>query len=124
MKAFDFIDNILSSREHKFQEAEKYSQFLVNRGLSYHYDTAMLAQVANERSMDDDLHYEFLFNSTPKKRRKFQKWSKVEEDEDLLLIQEAYGCNLKTAIQYLSVLNTDDMVKLRECLYKGGKDAR
>jgi hypothetical protein len=125
-KAFDYVTNILSSKQDIWDEDSEsvYSQWLTNKALSYHYDTVMLANLVNSFpiEIDNELHYRFLHNLVEKKRRPFNKWQKPEEDELISLIQEAYQCNWKQAVSYLNLLNTDGITKLKELLYKGGRN--
>jgi hypothetical protein len=123
---FDYIGNILSGKDPIWNPETspgEYKQFMTNRGLSYHYDTVMLAQLVNHDRLPDDLHYQFLFSSVNKKRRPFTKWVKAVTDEDIQLVQTVYKCNRKVAEQYLKILNTSDLEKLRMSLNTGGKNA-
>ena len=123
---FDYIGNILSGKEPIWNSETspgEYKQFMINRGLSYHYDTVMLAQLMNNDRLQDDLHYQFLFGSVPKKRRPFTKWAKTISDEDIELVQAVYKCNRKVAEQYLSILNKSDLETIRMSLNTGGRNA-
>jgi len=123
---FDYINSITNGKESIWDpdtSPGEYKPFMVNRGLSYHYDTVMLAQLMNNDRLPEDLHYQFLFNSVPKKRRPFTKWAKTVTDEDLELVQTVYKCNRKIAEQYLSILNKSDLETIRMSLNTGGKNA-
>lgn len=122
---FDYINSITNGKHiwNPDTSPGEYKQFMINRGLSYHYDTVMIAQLVNSSILPDDLHYEFTFRSVAKKKRPFAKWVKTVSDEDIELIQVAYKCNRKTAEHYLSLLNKTDMEYIRQSLNTGGKDA-
>lgn len=123
---FDYIGNILSGKEPMWNPETspgEYKQFLINRGLSYQYDTVMLAQLMNHDRLPDDLHFQFLFGSVQKKKRPFTKWAKTISDEDIELVQTVYKCNRKVAEQYLSILNKSDLETIRMSLNTGGRNA-
>jgi hypothetical protein len=97
---------------------------MINRGLSYHYDTVMIAQAVNTDRLTDKQHFDFLYGVVQKKKRPFVKWSKTTTDDDLDLIQTVYGCNRKIAEQYSNILNKDQMDQLRMSLNTGGRNAK
>jgi len=126
MNPFDIAKNILTSRK-KIDDiqSEGYNPFMVNRVISYNYDCVMQAQIMNESGhLDHDLQYRFLFDVVEKKKRGFVPYQKGITDLDVKMTQEAFGCNQKTALQYLSLLNTEGLEKLKDSLYKGGVDAK
>ncbi len=94
------------------------NQFVINRGLAQSIDTIMFASEANKLGINDpDFHFNFMFHSI-KKRKRFSKWAKKGEatSEEIEIIQKHYGVNKEIAIEYLSLMDPDD-VKLLLDLY-------
>jgi hypothetical protein len=102
--------------------AEKdYNAFMVNRGLSYFQDTIALANEMNKHHfLDKKLQYEFFINIV-RPRKRFCKWSKPTDNNDLDAIKEYYNYGTQKALQALSVLTKDDIENIKIKLYKGGK---
>ena len=49
---------------------KQYNAFMVNRGLSYFYDTVLLANEMNQRAhLDNRLQFDFFINTIRKKKR-------------------------------------------------------
>jgi len=123
---FDYINSITSGKVPIWNDETspgEYSQFMVNRALSYNYDTVMLAQMVNNTRLSNDTHYRLLYDSVQKKRRPFNKWAKTIPGEELQLIQTAYKCNRKIAEQYSRLLNKSKLDLIRDSLNTGGKHA-
>ena len=70
---------------------KQYNAFMVNRGLSYFYDTVLLANEMNQRAhLDNRLQFDFFINIIRKKNR-FSKWLKPQEIQSIDIIKEYYG---------------------------------
>ena len=124
MNPFEFVNAICYSKENLIVDeiSEKaYNSFMVNRSLSYHYDTVLLANEMNLRShLDNKLKNDFLINTVRKKKR-FAKWVKPVSSSDLEVVKEYYGYSNEKARQILPLLNDDQMGQLRQRISKGGK---
>lgn len=124
MNPFEFANAICDSKQNLIVDdiSEKsYNAFMVNRSLSYHYDTVLLANEMNQRSfLDKKLQFDFLLNTVRKKKR-FAKWVKPISSDDLQLIKDYYGYSNEKAKHALLILNSDELLKLRERLFRGGK---
>ena len=124
MNPFEFVSAICDSKENLIVDdiSEKsYNPFMVNRSLSYHYDTVLLANEMNQRAfLDKKLQFDFLINTVRKKKR-FAKWKKPESSDDLEVVKEYYGYSNEKARQVLPLLNSDQMGQLKQRIYKGGK---
>lgn len=91
---------------------KQYNPFLINRSLSYHVDTIMLANEMNKYSfIDKDMQYKFLLYSVDKKKR-FSKWAKQEESKDVKFISELYQINIRKAAQVLKLLTKEQFEEL------------
>jgi len=128
---FDFTNSINQSKTDLMRGtandkiAEKsYSPFLTNRALSYHNDTVFFANEMNTRHhLDNLLQYDFLLNIVRPKKR-FAKWSKKDNDGDVLIVKEYFGYNDTKARQALSILTPEQLTQIRITLQKGGRDDR
>ena len=101
--------------------AEKnYPAFLVNKGLSYFPDTILYANEMNiHADLDSKLQYTYLLNSIRAKKR-FAKWAKKEDSNDLDAVKEYYGYSNEKASQALSLLSDQQLSMIKEQLEKGG----
>jgi len=121
MNPFDYINDICYTKQNLIidEASEKdYNSFIVNRTLSYHYDTVLLANEMNQRShLDKKLQNDFLLNTVRKKRR-FAKWSKPFSYENLELIKECYGYSNEKAKHVLDLLDEKSIEKLRQLTFK------
>lgn len=124
MNPFEFVNAICDSKENLIVDdiSEKsYNPFMINRSLSYHFDTVLLANEMNQRAfLDKKLQFDFLINTVRKKKR-FAKWKKPEASDDLDVVKEYYGYSNEKARQVLPLLNGDQMGQLKQRIFKGGK---
>lgn len=128
---FDFTNSVSHSKKDLMRGtandklAEKsYSPFLTNRAMSYHNDTVFFANEMNTRHhLDNLLQYDFLLNIIRPKKR-YAKWSKKDNDGDVLIVKEYYGYNDTKARQALAILTNEELVTIRTKIQKGGKDGR
>ena len=124
---FDYLNSINVTKENMMRGTENdelaesgYNSFMVNRGLSYFYDTVHLANEMNRyHDLDAKLQYEFLFNAVRKKKR-FSKWFKPEQDADIAAVKEYYNYNDEKSIQALSILSESELKIIKTKLEKGG----
>jgi hypothetical protein len=125
MTPFDFINAINLTKKNLFEDpqaSKDYKPFLVNRGLSYFPDTVLYANEMNRNAgIPEDWQFSFFLNTIPKKKR-FSKWHKKDADsESLTLVKEYFGYSSEKALEALSILSDDQLVMIKEKLYKGGK---
>ena len=100
---------------------KQYNAFMVNRGLSYFYDTVLLANEMNQRAhLDNRLQFDFFINTIRKKKR-FSKWMKAKEEDNIKVVKEYYGYSNEKARQALTILSNEQIEKLKAKVYKGGK---
>lgn len=129
LKPFDFINsinftkkNIMTNTENDELAESTYVPYITNRTLSYFTDTLLYANEMNRYStLDNKLQYEFLLNSIRPKKR-FAKWSKPEQNDDLDIVSEFYNYSLPKARQALSLLNENQLRVIREKVTIGIKD--
>jgi len=125
MTPFDFINAINLTKKNLFEDSlakKDYTPYIVNRGLSYFPDTVLYANEMNRHSgIPEDWQFFFFLNSIPKKKR-FSKWHKKDaETESLSLVKEYFGYSSEKAKEALSILSEDQLVMIKEKLYKGGR---
>jgi len=102
------------------QDERDYSPFMVNRALSYHRDTALLANEMNKYpSLDKKLQADFLLNIVRASKRPYSKWYKKAKSSDLDTVKEYYGYSDAKASEALKILTDDQIAHLKEQLYKG-----
>ena len=124
MNPFTYVNEITNGKKHIMVDdiAEKaYNPFMVNRGLSYFHDTVLMANEMNRyHHIDKRLQFDFLINIVRKKKR-FSKWLKPEENSEIEVIKEYYGYSNEKARQIHSLLSSDQINELKKKVYKGGK---
>jgi len=123
---FDVVNNICSSKTllQPEQVVGLASPYMMNRAMSFNHDTAFFAEEASAfRNIDPYQLYMFYFYSTPKKKR-YGKWTKKVNNEDLQLVQSSYGVSEKKAMEYLDILKPEQLEALRQASSQGGKTGR
>ena len=121
---FDFLNEINYGKKDIMIDdviEKQYNSFMVNRGLSYFRDTALIANEMNvNHHLDNRLQFDFLINIVRKKKR-FSKWNKPEVISDLDVIKEYYGYSNKQAKSIYNLLSSDQISEIRKKVYKGGR---
>jgi hypothetical protein len=124
MSPFDFVNAISQSKKDLMEDPaveRLYQAFLVNKALSYFPDTVMYANEMNRRNLTDyKLQFHFFLNIVRPARR-FAKWVKKQEDNDLAAVMEYYGYNPEKAKSALSILSSDQLITIKQKLEKGGQ---
>jgi hypothetical protein len=99
---------------------KQYNSFIINRGLSYFNDTALIANEMNiNHHLDNRLQFDFLINII-RKRKRFSKWFKPESNSDVEVVKEYYGYSNEKARQILTLLTKEQIEILKKKVYKGG----
>jgi len=124
-KPFDYITAINYSKKDlivsKETEAE-YLPYITNGTLSYFADTVQAANVMNQYSiLDNKLQFDFLLNII-RKRKRFSKWNKPSEIEDLDAVKEYYGYSNAKAKSILDLLSPPQLKEIKARIYKGGRN--
>lgn len=123
MNPFDYVKSINETKQDlAIDDCKAYDPFLTNRSLSYFPDTVAAANVMNQYShLDKKLQYHFLLNIV-RKRKRFSKWNKVDQDENVKAIKEYYGYSDEKARSVISLLSPDQINSIKKRIYKGGKN--
>ena len=121
---FTYLNSINDTKFDLSEDSDQfksYTPFVVNRSLSYFYDTAQLANLMNvNHHLDSKSQYLFLLN-TVRKRKRFSKWIKPDEEKNVDLVKEYYGYSSVKARQVLSLLTEDQLKAIKITLSKGGR---
>jgi len=124
---FDFITSINDGSKGKnlfadpTVEEKAYVPFMVNRGLSLFNDTILLANEMNRRAvLPAQAQYDFL-RLTVRPRKRFSKWFKKEDPDDLDTVKKAYNYSNEKAREALKILTSDQIKSIRMTLNPGGK---
>jgi len=123
-KLGDFLTAINQTKKNLMDEdpmtENEYHPFVVNRTLSYFLDTVLYANEANIRNTaDKKLQFDLLLNSIRSNRR-FSRWLKPDEDEDIDAIKEYYGYSNQKAKEVLGLLTGEQLSFIHKRLSKGG----
>ena len=127
MNPFDFVTDInlhkkdiMTNSDNPELAERTYNPFLTNRALSYFSDTVHYANLMNMNSeLDNMMQYSFLLNIV-RKRKRFSKWHKTTDDEDLQAVIDYYGYSVKRAKEALKILGDEQLLTIKEKMNKGG----
>jgi len=127
MNAFDYVNSISHNKTNMMKGtdndelAEKmYQPYLTNKAFSQYVDTILYANEMNIRhNIDNKLQYDYFLNSIRAQKR-FSKWAKKNESDDIDVIKEYFKYSYSKAYQALSILSTEDLNIIRKKLEKGG----
>lgn len=122
MNPFDVITDITLKKQRLItsDNEREYNPYLTNRGLSYFPDTLHHAQEMNQlHHLDKKMQYDYLFNSIRKSKR-FSKWAKKIENNDIDLIIDYFGFSRKKAEEASNILTADQIKSIKKKLEKGG----
>lgn len=131
MKPFDYVNDINFKKKNLMRDTDNdklaeggYVPYLTNKSLSYFPDTLFHSQAMNiHHDLDNLLQYEYLLNTVRPKKR-FAKWVKPEDNDDLEIIKMYFGYSNKKAEQALKILSSDVIKEIREKITRGTQDER
>ena len=123
LSPFDFLNDINYNKSNIMVDditEKQYNSFMINRGLSYFNDTALIANEMNiNHHIDNRLQFDFFINII-RKRKRFSKWFKPESNSDVEVVKEYYGYSNEKARQILTLLTKEQIEQLKKKVYKGG----
>lgn len=126
MNPFDFVNaisqtkkDIMTGNDNDELMENAYTPFIVNKALSYFPDTVMHANIINFHNfLDKKLQFHYHLNSIRPSKR-FAKWVKKDDNEELELIMQYYGYNIEKARQVHSLLSTEQLSIIKTILTSG-----
>ena len=126
---FDYVNSVSSSKKDMMRGTENdelaekdYNPFIVNRALSYHQDCVLYINEMNGLGhLDHLLQYMFLLNSL-RPRKRFAKWIKPEQNENLEIVMEYFGYNRVKAERAILALTKEQIIMIKEKIIKGGNN--
>ena len=121
---FVFLESINWSKKDLVAEGDQaeddYKPYLTNRALSYHVDSIFEANDMNGAShLPLICQYHYLLNTLPKKKR-FAKWIKAKQDEDVEAVMEYFEYSRSKAEAALRILTKENIAMIYDKLNKGG----
>jgi hypothetical protein len=131
MNPFDFVTAINVSKKDLIRESENpdlmetmYKPFLINKALSYFVDTIMYVNEVNIRpDVDNKLQNDYYLNSIRSNKR-YSKWHKRPEDNDVEAIREYYNVNYFKALEIIRVLSIEQINLIKIRIIKGGNNVQ
>ena len=121
LKAINYSKKSMDSLSEDYDTVvKKYAPFVVNRCLSYFPDTIIQSNNMNLNShLDKRMHFDYL-SSSIRRRNRFSKWHRKEENENLAIVKEYFGYSNRKAIEALSILSEKDLDGMKKEMDKGG----
>ena len=124
MSPFDFVNQINYGKRNLIDEnpelEKEYKQYIINRALSFNYDTVLYANEMNVKNhVDSKLQFDFFLNTIRPKKR-YGKWLKRENNGILELIKEYYKCSYAKARDYTTLLDDSQLDIIKQRLETGG----
>ena len=124
MSPFDFVNQINHGKRNLIDEnpelEKEYKQYIINRALSFNYDTVLYANEMNVKNhVDSKLQFDFFLNTIRPKKR-YGKWLKRENNGILELIKEYYKCSYAKARDYITLLDDSQLDIIKQRLETGG----
>ena len=129
MKPFDYINsinftkkNLMKGSENDELSEKSYVPYITNKTLSYFTDTLLYANEMNRyHFLDNRLQYEFYLNSIRKKKR-FAKWAKADDNDELSMISEFYQISLSKAKEAIKILSPEQIKTIKDKMEQGIKN--
>ena len=111
--------NLMDSDDPMWEK--KYPAFMVNKIVGSFQDTISKANEMNRyHFLDRDMQFQFLLNSIRSKKR-FTPFLWSERIEDIECVKEYYGYNMDKARSALKLLTKEQLILIKQRLFKGGK---
>lgn len=121
---FDFVKSITQTKENIWNNEEtdkgQYVPFIVNKSLSSFPDCLFFSNEMNQYpELDKDMQYLYYLNIIRQSKR-FSKWLKKTDDDNLGWIREYYRCNKSRAREILKILTTEQLEEIKNKMNTGG----
>ena len=123
MNPFEYANDLMvkESYDVDIEQRKDYKEFLINRSLSYQLDLIYAVNEINRYpDVEKKLHYDFLHNIIPKKKRSKKFWIKGKKLENMDIVKEVFKYSNSKAETALSVLTDGDIDYIKIKMNKGG----
>ena len=125
MELKDYLNSINTTKKNLLQEdpdlEKKYPAYIINRCMSGHMDTILLANEMNINShLDPKLQYDFFINIVRPKKR-FAPWLRKDKLNSIELVKEYYGYSDEKARVALKILTDEQLNYIAKRMDRGGK---
>lgn len=128
LSPFDFIKSVSNSKKDLMKDnpdnVKDYKAYVVNHGLSFYPDTVLIANDMNLYPEIPVASQYYYYMGAIRKSNRYSEWHKLKKNEDLDLVQKVYQVRREIAKQYLKLLSTDDLTKLRDLTETGEASAK
>lgn len=116
MKLTDWLNSINFTKQNLIEDPlveREYVPYVINRSLSYFPDTLFHANEMNQKHfLSKKMQYDYLRMSV-RKRKRFSKWDKKTQCDDLELIKEYYGYSTKKALEIMPLLTKQQIAHIK-----------
>ena len=121
----DWLNSINLNKNNIIKEdpdtERKYAPFIINKCMSGHLDTVLLANEMNmNHSLSKSLQYDFFLNSV-RKKKSFSPWLRKDKIKNLDVVKQYYGYSNEKAVQVLRILTSEQIAFIKSKLEIGGK---
>ena len=125
MELKDWLNSINTTKKNLIDEdpdsAKEYAPYIINKCMSGHLDTVLLANEMNINSqLDKKMQYDFFINIV-RPRKRFSPWLKKEKIESLQVVKQYYGYSEEKAKSALKILTQDQIDFIKQKMNRGGK---
>ena len=119
MNPFDYVKAI--NEKNPVEQYGDYNPYLTNMSLSYAMDGVMLANEMNfYYELPPEAQFAFLYSGVRKGRR-WNKWYKEEEVNNLEAVMEYYNYSKEKAKEALQVLTQENIRDILKSQERGGR---
>ena len=112
MKLSDYLSAINYTKEPLLDDEvnqKDYSPFVVNRCLSYFPDTILHSNLMNRYSnIPKKMQFDYFLNVL-RKRKRFSKWLKNENEDHFQIVKEYFGYSNAKTKEIIDILNKDQI---------------
>jgi hypothetical protein len=125
MELKDWLNSINTNKKNLIDEdpdsVKEYAPYIINKCMSGHLDTVLLANEMNINSqLDKKMQYDFFINIV-RPRKRFSPWLKKEKIESLQVVKQYYGYSEEKAKSALKILTQDQIDFIKQKMNRGGK---
>ncbi|MFK5882857.1 MAG: DNA polymerase clamp loader subunit A [Candidatus Izemoplasma sp.] len=98
-----------------------YNQFMITRAFGNFEDTIL---IANDMNMypcaSNEGHFQF-FNNAIRKKKRWAKWPKETNNNDLEIVMEYYPkLSKEKCLGIVKIMKPEDILEMKKCLEEGG----